>query len=164
MWIWLFDVHWSLEVWPSFKRQKENMCLHTLQHHQNFVHSWTITTTFLCRNRLDLLSVFTPSILALLDAFPAWSQISAQLNWCAPAAIQADRLFWSRVGHMLLGASALNFYSSTSGEERTLLQKWGLHRAGFLLEFGATTRRENVILCGLGVISIMNSVNIQLWS
>lgn len=65
---------------------------------------------------------------------------------------------------MLLGALALNFYNSSSGEEWTLLQKWGLHRAGFLLEFGATTRRENVILRELGVISNMNTVNIQLWS
>lgn len=64
---------------------------------------------------------------------PALPQISAWLNWCAPAALKADRLYGSGVGHMLLGASALNFYSGSSGEERAVLQKWGIYRAGFIL-------------------------------
>lgn len=37
-------------------------------------------------------------------------QILAQLKWCAPAAIQADRLHRSWAGHMLLRAWALNFW------------------------------------------------------
>lgn len=81
----------------------------------------------------------------LLPSCSSWAvffsqlQISAQLNWCAPTAIEADRLYQSRAGHMLLRASALNFYSGSSGEERACSQRGGVHCVRFLLEFGATT-------------------------
>lgn len=91
-------------------------------------------------------------------ATPALPQISAQLNWCALADLKVDRF---GVGQMLLGASALNFYS-------VLLEKKKLHYKSevytvqdFYKEFGATACRENVILHRLGVISNMN---IHLWS
>lgn len=80
---------------------------------------------------------------------PALPQISARLNWCAPAALQADRLYWSRVGHMLLGASALNFYSGSSGEERGKLQKWVYTVQDFLLEVWCNNMQEECNTMGV---------------
>lgn len=80
---------------------------------------------------------------------PALPQISARLNWCAPAALQADRLYWSRVGHMLLGASALNFYSGSSGEERGKLQKWVYTVQDFLLEVWCNNMQEECNTIGV---------------
>lgn len=114
-----------------------------MQHYQNFVHFWMMTTSFLCMNRrLDLLSVLslTHSILPLLDSYSCSpSDLSPAKLMCpsSPTSRQVV-LEWSRPH----AARSLGF-ELLQWRGKSCVAKVEVYT---MQEFGATTCRENVIV------------------
>lgn len=114
---WLFVALWSLELWPPFNAQGARLWCCT---RQNLARR---AAPFVRRNRRSFRSstTSTASAATLPNSFPLPSDLSpAEMMW--PSSHTGRQAALER-SLMLLGASALNFYSGSSGEERASFTK-----------------------------------------